>query len=209
MAVGGGAAAAWNGRRWRAVPVPAPHAFSFSLTDVSCPAPARCIAVGHKSAIGRLDHAVAEEWNGRRWQILPTHLLPAGDLNAVDCARPSSCMAVGFGLNAQWNGRTWRARPIADQIGFPGLLDVSCPNTAACMAVGSYTPHRRQPPVALTERWNGRTWRHVKPAGRSAVLLSVACAGPSRCIAVGQAGTLIRAEQWNGTRWRLLTATNP
>ncbi|HLQ55985.1 MAG TPA: hypothetical protein VK162_17150, partial [Streptosporangiaceae bacterium] len=135
--------------------------------------------------------------------------LPAGDLNAVDCAGPSSCMAVGFGLAAQWNGRTWRARPIAGQVRFPGVLDVSCPTTARCMAVGWQFPQRRGPLVGVTERWNGRTWRQVTPAGRSSALSGVACARPRRCIAVGQAGTLIRAEQWNGSRWRLLTATNP
>jgi hypothetical protein len=59
------------------------------------------------------------------------------------------------------------------------------------------------------ERWNGRSWRHVKPAGRVATLFSVSCARPSRCIAVGQTGTLALAEPWDGTRWLLLRTRNP
>jgi len=48
-----------------------------SLTDVSCPAATRCIAVGYKVAIGWADHALTEEWNGRRWRILATGCRPA------------------------------------------------------------------------------------------------------------------------------------
>ena len=77
------------------------------------------------------------------------------------------------------------------------------------MAVGWYSPLRRGPQVGITERWNGRTWQRVKPAGRSAALLSVACARPGRCIAVGQVETLTRSELWNGSRWQLLTTNNP
>ena len=63
--------------------------------------------------------------------------------------------------------------------------------------------------MGLTERWNGRTWRRIRPAGRAAALVSVSCVRPRRCIAVGQAGTLTLAEQWDGTRWRQLRTRNP
>ncbi len=109
----------------------------------------------------------------------PSHRLPAGDLSAVDCAGPSSCMAVGSSLAAQWNGRTWRARTPSRPIGCPGLLDVSCPSAARCMAVGWYVPGHKEFAAGITERWNCRTWQRVKPAGRSATRLDVACARPA------------------------------
>jgi len=63
--------------------------------------------------------------------------------------------------------------------------------------------------VGLSERWNGRAWQQIKPAARRVALISVSCARPARCVAVGRAGTLTRAEQWNGTSWRLLRTRNP
>ena len=208
MAVGGEAAAAWNGGRWSPVRVAVPRAGAgnFTLTDVSCPSATRCIAVGTSVTGDHFAHihAVAEEWNGRRWRILATPVLEVEYLNAVDCAGPSRCMAVGWAgragsLAERWNGRTWRAQTQLGPASYPGLRGVSCPRAAACIAVG----------LGAAEQWNGRTWRVVKPAGRSAALLGVSCARPRRCIAVGQAGTLTFAEQWNGTRWQQLRTRNP
>jgi hypothetical protein len=54
----------WNGRRLRALPVPAPA--SGDLNGVSCNAPTRCIAAGDTR-----DSTLAELWNGTRWQVLP------------------------------------------------------------------------------------------------------------------------------------------
>ena len=147
---------------------------------------------------------LAEEWNGRRWRILATPVLEVEYLNAVDCAGPSRCMAVGWAgragsLAERWNGRTWRAQTQLGPASYPGLRGVSCPRAAACIAVG----------LGAAEQWNGRTWRVVMPAGPSAALLGVSCARPRRCIAVGQAGTLTLAEQWNGTRWQRLRTRNP
>jgi len=206
MAVGGEAAAMWNGRRWRLVPV---HARGqFSLSDVSCPAATECIAVGERVSATSPPQAMAEKWNGTSWRRLATNQTPplhVSYLNGVDCAGRSRCMAVGWAgpgagsLAERWNGGAWRAHTHLGPAGYPGLRDVSCPSAARCMAVG----------VGAAARWNGRSWRPVKPAGRAAALLGLSCARPGRCIAVGQIGTLTLAEQWNGTRWLLLRTRNP
>jgi hypothetical protein len=213
QANGDGAAAGWDGSRWRLVPVAVPKAFSFGLADVSCTAATRCIAVGSKSAIGRTDHVVAEEWNGRRWRILSTHLLPPGDLNAVDCTGRSSCMAVGSGLAAQWNGRAWRALTTPSPV---GLADVSCSSADNCIAVSSFTRmHFAFPvgsPFQIAEHWNGRHWSLARTPMRGGALSAVSCVRGPRCIAVGEAGglnTRTLAEQWNGIGLQLMKTRNP
>src|SRR5262249_15103919 len=59
---------------------------------------------------------LAERWNGKRWRIQPTPLLPGvGDMNnfSVACPAPSACIAVGGfendgpgskTLTEQWRG---------------------------------------------------------------------------------------------------------
>ena len=200
----------WNGRHWRAVPTATvPGSVESVLSDVSCPAATRCVAVGHYLASDPgLAHPLAEAWNGRRWRVLATPTPGLGVLTAVDCAGPSDCMAVGSAgssnLAERWNGRTWQAQTPP---GPAGLLDVSCPSDARCIAVGTYPSRFFE--VGITERWNGRAWQQVKPAAHRVALISVSCARTARCIAVGRAATLTRAEQWNGTAWRLLSTTNP
>jgi hypothetical protein len=209
MAVGGSASAVWNGRTWRQLAVAPPRAFTFVLTDISCPAATRCVAVGYKAAIGRADHVVAEEWNGRNWRILATHLLPAGHLNGVDCIRPSRCMAVGASLAAVWNGRAWRSLRLP---GPGGLADVSCASVSSCLAVGSYTRTFNGKPLQVAERWNGRHWMQVRTPLQGGVLSAVSCIRGPFCIAVGQAGgldTRALAESWNGVRLRLMNPRSP
>jgi len=212
-------AAAWNGRRWRQVPVAVPKAFSFSLADVSCLAATRCVAVGSKSEIGRADHVVAEQWNGRSFQTFATHLLPPGDFYAVDCTGRSRCMAVGRGLAygsflaAQWNGRTWRTLRTPSSV---GLSDVSCASANDCLAVGSSAPTKLGSPggapVQIAEHWNGQHWALVRTPTLGGALSAVSCVRGPFCVAVSAVGGLnIRtlAEQWNGIRVRLMTTRNP
>jgi hypothetical protein len=212
MAVGGTAAAVWNGKRWQSTAVAVPKALSFRLADVSCAAANRCIAVGSKSAVPGADHAVAEAWNGRRWQILATHVLPPGDLNAVDCVGASACMAVGS-LAAQWNGRKWRTLRTASSF---ALGDVSCVSGSDCLAVGSYSRHQLAFPEGasfqIAEHWNGRQWALERTPMRGGALSAVSCVHGPLCVAVGQVGglnTSALAEQWTGVRLVLMKPRNP
>jgi hypothetical protein len=77
------------------------------------------------------------------------------------------------------------------------------------MAVGNYLTNGGAIGHNVAEFWNGSTWRILRTAGPGGGLTDVSCTRASRCMAVGQAGTLTLAEQWNGARWRLLKTPNP
>jgi len=65
-------AEAWNGRVWRQLPPATPTPPSAYLYDVSCPQPMRCMAIGGYVTSSGAARALAELWNGQRWQVLHT-----------------------------------------------------------------------------------------------------------------------------------------
>ncbi len=185
----------WDGSRWQVrrsgqIDV---------LASVSCASAASCMAVG--GYVSRSDRAVtlAEAWNGRRWRQRSTvnPLRPGDDLVDVSCASPAFCMAVGPGIAERWNGTRWR------RIKAPPGDAVSCFSATRCMAVGGES----------AAAWNGRRWRSLPVRAHGQFSLSdVSCPAATECIAVGEllsntSPPQAMAEQWDGSRWRLLAAT--
>jgi hypothetical protein len=228
MAVGSGSrdgfacesAAAWNGTRWRAFPVLDPcRVANNGFTRVSCVSASMCIAVGinldpDSKAFGTL----AEEWNGKKWQVLATPVAgPASALSAVSCPTRSFCMAVGFvdveitapctgtcNLVLTWNGRSWQQ---VDTPGSGGLSAVSCVSAATCLAVSGSR--------ALS--WNGTAWTQLtlaQPGTAGMSLPGIACQSGTACMAAGSYTTLDGAslplaEQWNGAAWQVRRTPGP
>ena len=119
----------WDGKSW-AWPDLAPTESDGSLfSGVSCISAASCLAVG--GAGGQVGEVtLADRWNGKSWSPLQTPNVPppAVDsmLDAISCASPTACMAVGnsdqgVGNNAYpaheralaewWNGTKWLMLP--------------------------------------------------------------------------------------------------
>ena len=77
----------WNGNQWRIQPVPSPPGAALSaLLGVSCVSPSACEAVGLTVSRSGAQTALAEGWNGSRWQLQPAPT-PAGgrQLIGVSC----------------------------------------------------------------------------------------------------------------------------
>ncbi len=93
----------------------------------------------------------------------------------------------------------------------------SCPSSTFCMAVGSFTVNGHTP--GLSETLTAGKWvaqSVPSPSQGSNVFANeVSCASATSCLFVGdhfagphsQAANL--AEAWNGTAWRIVTATGP
>jgi hypothetical protein len=201
------------------------------LFGVSCPAAARCMTVGSRTA-GTGARAIAVEWLAGRWRSRPVPVpkrASSSYLNEVSCGGDSHCAAVGSSVSRAhgtaalaevWDGRRWRlaALAIPATARASELLDVSCAAAASCFAVGDYTvgSGASRP---LSEHWNGSRWRLLttpEPAGTaSAVLDGISCRA-ARCLAVGfaqnspdpfQAAGL--AQEWTGHGWRILAFPDP
>lgn len=218
----------WDGRAWRVRATPSPGARVSVLSAVSCPAAARCVAVGSYDIAGA-QRALAETWNGRTWRVR-TAPSPgvASQLSGVWCSSAVSCVAVGSSLQASgqrltlaevWNGSTWLAQATpATGDSASELAGVWCASRVSCIAVGddraSASPRR-----PLAEAWNGTAWRVLATPALSGPgeLTAVACSRASTCLAVGDyrqrfgdgqpVGTL--AAVWNGTTWRISATPAP
>ena len=139
----------WNGTSWAIVASPNSTAeINSGLTDVSCPAPASCFAVGSATAGDFLSSDVlVERWDGTAWSIVAVPV-PAGSgfsaLSGISCASVTTCFAVGGVVGKsvveQWNGASWSlARiPYAAFAIVSQLAGISCVAGPSCVAVGSY-----------------------------------------------------------------------
>jgi hypothetical protein len=173
------------------------------------------------AAGGRVDNSgngagtLAERWDGKTWQIVPTFMPtgPGSFLNGVACTSSSACTAVGSSgplttLAERWDGTQWHVQatpnPQSDQNIF--LASVACPSSTVCTAFGLNLTSSG--PFTLAERWNGQSW-HIQPTPAVATFdlgfPAVACSTVSSCLAVsswiqnGNDPHLTLAEQWSSS----------
>jgi hypothetical protein len=179
---------------------------------VSCPKKTLCIAVGaRQTAHGAAP--LAEEWNGHHWtgMSVPAPHAREASLAGVSCPTSKDCTAVGQEgssatrrLAEQWNGKKWRITQASDPRGVTqgSLAAVSCTRPGYCVAVG--TNQKTSSEAALSERWNGSSWKALKAAAHSGsvVLAAVNCTS-TFCMAVGQGGAPLNvlAEKLTGSTW--------
>jgi hypothetical protein len=211
---------------WSVVPSSDAMAPQGRLAGVSCVSATACVAVGRAVNRAGGEVALAERWNGAKWEIQDVPR-PAGaqitSLSAVSCTSATACTAVGYynaggntdlTLVERWNGTVWAIQPSPSPAAVSYLLGVSCTSATACTAVGAY----QQIPALLTlaERWNGTRWA-VQPTPTPAgygTLSAVSCASATACTAVGSSsrGSLNSetvAEHWNGARWAVQPTPRP
>ncbi len=212
----------WDGTRWTigAAPKP-PAAKQAQLTGVACRGPSFCMVIGTSStstSSGYLDTPYSARWNGHGWSVIATAAPEPHatfSLTRVSCWSPTGCFAVGnhsvplggiVTFTERWNGRHWLIVPsasppeIANSSADNKLVDVSCPSSEFCFAVGYYLTSDDlavyQRPYAL--RWNGSQWKLLRiplPPRRSTVARSVSCADATMCLTGGW------MTRWDGSKW--------
>jgi hypothetical protein len=184
------------------------------LLGVSCPRISTCLAVGDASAPAASVVVLAKQRDGAAWQAeqVPAPAQSAQP-NAVSCAAPGECIAVGTSGVAQWTEGRWRTVLGSSSDGSP-YLAVSCPARDWCMAVGS-DPDSGQAVFGL---WSDGAWRSglmAQPPGAEGAVdaASVSCVSASFCAAVGGYSLSDAADQplgygrafaeiWTGTTWQ-------
>jgi hypothetical protein len=175
------------------------------------------------------DGASTDGPGGWARQATPEPAVRDGDIFGVSCTAPHSCTAVGRRINSlgvwvtlaeAWNGTSWEVRPTPNPTGSTQseLEGVSCPDAAACWAVGFFTTESGRTKT-LAEGWNGTSWiMQATPDPKRASdseLDGVSCTATDACTAVGSsftnasAPTVTLAEAWNGSSWSMQTTPTP
>jgi hypothetical protein len=192
----------WTGAGWTIEPAPAPTgAVASTLSAVSCPSSASCIAVGSSTNSSGVSVPLATGWNGKTWN--PEPLAPptghGSALTAVSCTSLTVCDAVGWNtptsandplvIGAVWNGTSWGLRTVPSPAGATSSVahGVSCTGATDCVAVGSYV--KGSVSHAFAAGWNGSVWAlqtAKSPAGSTvSELLGVTCPTAALCVAAG------------------------
>jgi len=213
----------WNGTAWSTQSVPLPSGRTAGLlTSVSCVSATSCVTVGNATSSASQAEPFASVWNGATWAT--TALSGTIYPHAVSCTSASACTVVGDSssgaLAQRWNGHAWTVQhPAAPSGGTAVRLNgVSCRPATACLAVGSYTSGGHQ--VTLSEFWSaaGGWTVHATPplsAATASELLSVSCSASGACTAVGDTTksghteASLLAEQWDGTKWGVMSTATP
>jgi hypothetical protein len=220
----------WNGTSWSVVRAPSPGTDT-ALQSVACASPTSCVAVGSSGTVNtpNAQHALVESWDGSSWSVASIQVPGSpSSLQAVACALPNACMAVGWwsstagvesALVESWNGAAWT---LVSTPSSPGSFatwfeSVACGSPTSCVAVGNYYSSDGDDPGAATlvESWNGVTWSVTpspSPGREMSVLNSIACTSPTACVAVGaiDRGDVYHAdhqglvESWDGTVWSVV-----
>jgi hypothetical protein len=190
----------WNGTAWTVGTVPIPANTEAELTAVSCTSSTYCMAVGNFTQNYLPIGPLAEIWNGTAWAIaaLPTTEFPLQ--SSLSCTGPAQCAVVGSteagsSLALGWNGSAWTSESFAAPAGAlaSALSSVSCPTSADCTAVGSYS-NAASSDLPLVEAWNGTAWTiQSAPAPThvtSSSLGAVSCSSTSSCLATGNSVSL-------------------
>jgi hypothetical protein len=200
------------------------------LAGVSCPSTSECTSVGHYiNSAGEL-LALAERWNGSKWELqtvpLPTEARQ-DELKSVSCVSTNECVAVGVYENkayklvmlaVRWSASKWEILSTSNpsEASESELQAVSCASTNECTAVGAYKNTAKKW-VTLAERRTASSWEvqtTPSPGAKRSELYGIDCTSPAECVAVGSYQTTTNethslAERHGITGWETLTTTNP
>jgi photosystem II stability/assembly factor-like uncharacterized protein len=118
-----------------------------------------------------------------------------GSLNAVSCASPTSCTAVGTSgaIDVSGDGgATWSAQASGSTA---TLSAVACPGPTTCFVTGSATSGT----ALMLRTTDGQTWS-PQTIGGGQSLAALACLDTSNCFAAGAFGTVLTTTD-SGATW--------
>jgi hypothetical protein len=182
------------------------------LNATSCSSSSFCVTVGYVSDTSYNDFPLVDTYAGGTWTSAlvstPINIEPGfwtGMLNGVSCPVDGECIAVGLyysydqaadsayqdPLLANLANGSWTSIQGGMPFGIPhgefNVSSVSCPTTTFCSAAGTYSYNSN---LGMIWDWSPTGWStSVIPIpaqfANSLSVLSISCADPNDCVAVG------------------------
>ena len=184
-------------------PVVEPLTDRVTLTDVACPAPDDCVAVGSLGTVPSGSEALVLRQAGTGWDRVPVSL-PVGALRSVSCRAVDDCVVLGgldLDLALAFDGDGLTVLPTAphgDQL--PGSA-VDCVPGGGCLRADGIS----------SAWWDGEAWSAPAPlpAGMMRTDPQLSCTSATACLLVttefGIEGwptpATVTSSTWNGATW--------
>ena len=171
----------------------------YTLTDVACPEPGACVAVGRLGTLATTSEAVVLRQEGAAWARVPLPL-PLPNVRGLSCVAPDDCLVLGaLDLRYQGGELTVLSPPPLDGEAVRAALD--CVPGGGCLQVDD----------ASSAWWDGTAWSAPVPlpAGLMATDPQLSCASATSCLLVATEwgiegwptpGT-VTSTTWDGTAW--------
>jgi hypothetical protein len=157
---------------------------------------------------------LVNQWDGHAWTLLPTLVIP-GPFGSSPAIAATSARDIFVFPDAadgstevitpeHWNGVTWSATaPVPGSVTFPYGAPYAFAFSAFDVWLSKLTPHG-----SVAYRYDGSTWRLVKPPAQPDALAGVSASdvwavGPTDKTALkSPARQVLIAANWTGRRWR-------
>jgi hypothetical protein len=207
----------WNGVRWKLMPTPELRGESNEFLGVAATSSGDVWAVGDFGFVENqeLPTALVEHWDGKRWH-LSYGVFGRGEdtFHGVAAVSSRDVWAVGseghFGTNQlikHWNGQRWQDISVPSFPDGPDDRPEDLIYAATAISARDVWAVGYAPFGAVTEHWDGRSWRDVSDPAYGA-LHSVAALSARDVWAVGGhfsgSDDSPLAEHWDGRRWGLV-----
>jgi hypothetical protein len=224
------------GSQW--ILMPSPNATNANyLYATAAISPSDIWAVGYDYSTSNVQQTLTENWNGRKWSIIPGPNpgtqsncgvgYDGSALTGVAAASATDLWAVGYicGYNsrtfaAQWNGAKWAtvSTPNEPDATTSTLVAVAAVATDDVWAVGNYQAGGSQYQWnTLIEHWDGAQWSIVESPNVAGAdknyLMAVTAVSSSDIWAVGYSETNITdvplIEHYDGVAWSIVSSPYP
>ena len=132
-------------------PTVAPLADRYTLTDVACPEPGACVAVGRLGTLATTGEAVVLRQEGESWARVPLPLaLPT--IRGLSCVAADDCLVLGA-LDLRYRDGELSVLPPAPKDGEAFRAAVDCVPGHGCLQVDDTS----------STWWDGTTWSAPVP----------------------------------------------
>ncbi len=220
----------WNDTKWNLVASPNTSATDNFLYGVAGVSTNNVWAVGATGSASQGPlQTMIEHWNGTQWSIVssPNSSLPINQLRGVTAISSSDIWAVGSAsvqggatntLIEHWNGKKWKivASPNTTELA-NYLYSVTAITANNIWTVGSAENSGGSAAQSLIEHWDGTQWSIVaSPNVLSLNILNGVSAVSAKDIwtvgyTINVSGTTTQTliEQWNGSKWKIVSGPHP
>lgn len=182
----------WDGQQWNIVPGPRSASGSSFLSALAGVSSNDVWAVGFFPDRTNQDiiHPLIEHWNGKQWNIVPSHVAANANLLSISAISANDVWAVGWIQASQqspipeitpsrtlvehWDGQQWKVVTSPNPGSVSNILhSITAVSSKDVWAIGSITDGNLYPPKpgrgqgssvvskTLVEHWNGKQWQIV------------------------------------------------